>query len=91
MKAYELLSNPLNWNKGNYASDQFGHPVLTNSSLAVKFCIIGAVYKCYNDDENMEAVYRKLVEACEGNPTGWNDRPDRTHSQVIALLKDLDI
>jgi len=89
MKAYELLADPANWTKGSYALDAEGHHVTTDDPSAVCFCTVGAIFRCYGHNDNN--AYAKVQEACGGNIAAWNDRPYRTHAEVIDLLRQLDV
>lgn len=89
MKAYELLANPENWTKGNFAKDANNNRVSIDSPSAVKWCLDGALMKCYKNNSYLD-MYRKLQTEHQ-NIVKWNDHPHTNHAMVIALLKKLDI
>lgn len=88
MKAYELLADPESWIKGTVAKNKNNEPVKPLSQLAVKWCLIGAVYKCYPN--NKFSMLTKLSNRIY-DVSVWNDHPHTDHSMVISLLKELDI
>ena len=88
MKIYELLSDPKAWTQGVCARNHNGHSVHTDSPEAVSWCLSGAEIKCYKIKD--WRVLNKMVDAI-GSITGWNDYPNRTHAEVLALAKRLDI
>lgn len=49
MKVYELLNSPEKWAKGNYSFTRDGQPVRWNHPGAIRWCVMGAIYKCYGD------------------------------------------
>jgi len=88
MKAHELLADPASWIQGMYASDENGYWVSVKSDLAVKFCLVGALCRCYKDEHE---ACNKVRAAIKQELAYWNDRPERTHAEVIAVLKELDL
>ncbi len=89
MKAYELLATPDKWTKGAFARDRFGEVVEANSPDAVCFCIHGAMGRCYRGySEQLDQLRAKLDVAVVMD---WHDAPERTHEEVLAVLKELDI
>lgn len=89
MKMCELL-NRETWTQGVYARDADGKQVSVNSTMAVKFCLIGALVRCYPDDRTdlYEQLYGRLGNR-ELTLTGWNDYPDRKWEDVERIIKDL--
>lgn len=49
MKIKELLSDPHNWIQGDFALDNYSHPVPSNSEDAACWCLYGAAVRCYYD------------------------------------------
>ena len=91
MKAWELLSDPAKWCQGQVAKDNEGNGLPARSNDAVKWCALGAVFKCYPND-NIAWQMRGRIEEITKVPVGsWNDYPDRRHQDVVDLLKRLDI
>lgn len=88
MKAYELLAKPESWTKCAESRDSNNHPVYPLKSLAVKWCVVGAILKCYpNSYEDMIAKLHTRIY----NVDLWNDHPNTNHAAVIAVLKKMDI
>jgi len=73
MKVKELL-NENTWTKGWYARDAQGNDVNYSSDNAVKWCLVGAIGKCYQDWEVKEAIFKKVVSVLGGvNYVSFND------------------
>jgi hypothetical protein len=98
-KAYELLATPDKWTKGTYARDGNGGKVPDYSEEAKCWCVSGAIWKCYRKPYEKVRVqldvgemHRRLLKRIgEVEIPLWNDAPERTHAEVIAVLKELDI
>jgi hypothetical protein len=101
VRARELIADPANWVKGEYAQGSLADPA-THC-----FCLIGAVDRAvlekaglenYEDcDENiliseaesdLEAIaaIQKLQSNLDGLVSDFNDDPETTHADVLALL-----
>lgn len=93
MKAYELLSKPGVWTKGCYARDMDGHIVAPTDSGAVRFCIVGAVVHVYPYQKRKALnIFPRVERAMKcKHMTSWNDTPERTLQEVVALLRKLDL
>ena len=98
MKAYELLSDKSKWCQKNVAVDARGVGVSVNSPDVVRWCLDGALLRCYGWNYHPEytpacylAVYRQVVDALHCVVSAWNDAPGRTYAEVVGLLKRLDI
>lgn len=96
MKIHELLRKPESWTQGFSARDSDGCPRTSHSKEAVCWCLSGAIRKCYGS--NSWLIVNKLVQAL--NPTGnefnysivlWNDAAERTHAQVLKLVRECDV
>lgn len=77
MKAYRLLQNEENWGKGYKYKNN-------------RWCLVGAIDKCYpNLIKNIYFKFKlyKLI----GNVYEFNDNKETQHSDIIKLLKDLNI
>lgn len=90
MKAYELLAGPKAWNQGRMARNAKGYPVDPESPKACSWCAVGAILRCYGLAA-MSLPKIDILRAKTGNTLWWNDRPERTHAEVVAVLKELDI
>lgn len=102
MKIYELLEKPESWCQNTYAMNKDGHSLMWyNCPDACKWCLMGAIFKLYDPHESdkiMDKVKSKLstntLTSYGYNLSSiakWNDDPDRTHAEVLALTKELDI
>lgn len=100
MKAHELLAKPERWTKHAMARLANLTPVNVGHPQAVCFCAIGALARCYNDGtvegtSRFVSVRSKLRERVKqlgfSGIIGWNDDGVRTHEEVLAVLKELDI
>lgn len=93
MKAYELLEKPEAWTQGAAARDKEGRPISPDSLFAVCRCVESVIWKLY--PENYEEILERLAKflgllswVCIPR---WNDAPERTHAEIIAALKAVDI
>ncbi len=98
MKAWELLDSPAKWTQNFIARDNNGTPVESGSPLACRWCVMGAISRCYPIVEErlpaIRAVEEAIKEATEGGYDGaadWQDDPERHYSEVYELLRRLDI
>lgn len=95
MKMHELLADPSSWTKHNFAKDAEGRCVPSLSPDAVCWCLMGAAYRCYSDYDSGDCsrtldVLHKLASVV-GSITQYNDAPHRQHSEIIDLLRRLDV
>jgi len=95
MKAFELLEK-YGWCQENMATDETGVGCSINDKTAANFCLIGARYRKNRRSrttltEDLIKVLRKLGFKSSAGLSVWNDHPDRTKEEVVALLKELDI
>ena len=91
MKIYELLNEPSKWTRYTGARDMRGNKISISSPDAVCWCLMGAVHKCYNLEEQEEILdkisnYLKPIII-----TDWNDNCLRTFEEVKSLCLALDI
>lgn len=95
MKIYELLDSPDKWCKGNLAVNKSNEPVMEDEKSACKWCLIGALYKCYSDSTQIvldtEYLLSKKLRVDINEIEVWNDDPNTTYEDVIKLCKELDI
>jgi hypothetical protein len=89
--ARELLAYPERWIKGEDAADVIGQPLENGyDEGAVCWCLAGALEKVSGrtQDCGVEPAYQAvddlIVDAT--NVREWNDAPERTHAEVLALL-----
>lgn len=95
MKAHELLVTPDKWTQDVYCRDKDGEGggMLGSDPGAVSWCLTGAIDKCYPalSHKQRENILNKIRTHLGRNPIAWNDAPERTHAEVLAVLKELDI
>jgi hypothetical protein len=95
--ARELLSDPAKWTKaGALAVDVNGAPVGVDHEEgnalhpeAVAWCLIGACQKVAEDAAlAWDNPHLAFVRDCAGTDYlgPWNDKADRTHADVLAVL-----
>ncbi len=91
MKAYELLNSPEKWTQGAYARDKYNETISSESPAAVKWCVHGAITKCYGraGAKGEECMMRLIHQ--KGSVSRWNDSRLTTWEEVRATLKELDI
>lgn len=101
MKISELLSDESKWCKGRDAQNHNGEAVMATDDGACRWCLFGAALKCYADDYEMkDLVLCKIRDAIQHGTglsliteyiTRWNDRSERTFSEVKALVERLGV
>jgi hypothetical protein len=96
MKAHELLSSPEKWTHFVAARDSKDNHVATESETACKFCVWGALLRCYGPKTHeLQVAIDKLEEKLDTDSTTgifkWNDDPATTFQEVQQTLKELDI
>lgn len=79
----ELLSAPERWTKGECARDASGNRVDISSPDATCFCLIGAAGLVGEFKSVMDLLDRLVAP---GPASCWQDAPERTHAEVLALL-----
>ena len=77
------LSDPTHWTKGCYARDAEGEPV--NVREGVCHCLVGACILLAPDTETLDALTNRLRRFV-GPLTIFNDHPDTTHADILALI-----
>lgn len=90
MKVYELLSDESIWTKRVEARTISDNPTTYDSIKACKWCLLGALYKCY-DARDVIKIEKLLTDYIFYPITTWNDLPSTTYKDVIKLCKELDI
>lgn len=93
MKIKDLLTDESKWVQQTYALDEVGNNVYSNNPNATRWCLVGALYRCYGDSSTvLSVIYRKVYTAI-GNQliSEWNDDPDRTFADIKHLIDTLDI
>jgi len=91
MKIRELLSDELTWTKGASGRTREGFSCLPDSVDAVRWCLSGAVERCYEGRLGIPIFGRIERALAMGEVMDWNDAPERTFAEVKALVDTLDI
>lgn len=81
MTVQELFSDKSKWGQDHNGVDKDGYPVGANDPRAVRWCLTGALIKCYGENRGRELrsmLYRHLKTDVEI----WNDDPARTFDEV---------
>lgn len=107
MKAYEILNSPEKWTKGTHFKNVEGVVLAPESAKATCMCLEGAVILAYSYtiiELYRSWEYRRLEIAIEAKygltrlhankcnlVASFNDHPETTFEEVVALLKELDL
>lgn len=104
MKIWQLFSSKKKWTQKTYARFSNGHQCLLGSAGASRWCLMGALHKCYSTVRGFESARTKindeLLERFKEKPikvksisdiVAWNDTPGRKFSEVKALVKKLNV
>ena len=84
MKPSELLREN-GWCQHSMAISATGDEVDPKSRMAVTFCALGAIARCYSNDYSM-FIENKLRKYLGSDIVDWNDADERTKEEVIAAL-----
>jgi hypothetical protein len=83
----ELLSAPERWTKEAFARDSPGELAGAQGRDAVCWCLDGALMRSVGGTPGRSAVLQLLSRAAQiDNIWTWNDAPERTHAEVLAVL-----
>lgn len=98
MTVQELFSSEQNWTKGIAAKNAFGVTVPVRSRTAAKWCLLGAIAKCYGGERANEIEIKVIDKLFGGRKrrlgdclSVWNDSPQRTFRDVKNLATELNI
>ena len=96
MKVHELLATATQWTQGSLARDSDGFSVDPEASRAVKWCLLGAIKRCYPDSQEQMVIGKMVREALvwRGNHitvAQWNDSTYPNFHAVKKLITKLDI
>jgi hypothetical protein len=92
-RAADLLEQPNAWCQGSIARDANGERVaLTLEPKACSWCIIGAVSKATGFEKTPDGIFERIRNTAVGENEyisigGWNDAPERTQAEVVAVLR----
>lgn len=102
----QLLSEPGRWTQGVTARNSQGIQVGAISRDAVCWCLIGAVTHAYHDGDQMRMLRRMLAavlaEMRQARLSSserdmipiiaeWNDAPERTHADILRVVRKAGI
>lgn len=88
MKIRELLSGPERWCQGTSALDAAGGIVDTESDYAVRWCLVGALSRCYS--YQFQEIRDRISLAIGGRSLAeFND--NGTFEAVRELVTRLDV
>ena len=81
----------MRWTQGVYArTKKGGRMTSVNSKKAECFCVMGAIYRVYRD-QNISKAADKLRTVVGTGIINWNDAPERTFREVLAAAKKAGI
>jgi hypothetical protein len=92
----ELLESPERWIKGKAWSNSSGQFAIDRTDAAC-FCAIGAIAYIYGDEygtcNGRCLEQRKKLEPIIGTSAlaEWNDAPERTHAEVLNVVRQAGI
>jgi hypothetical protein len=93
MKIRELLSDESRWTQRTDARDDRGAPCNPSSRYARRWCLLGAISKCYDGDLFIyNRIENHLGVDCHGKSifvSKFNDT--HTYVDIKALVDELDI
>lgn len=87
----ELLEAPERWTQGVLARRADGDPWFVNSDEAVCWSLVGAIERVYRNTRFVSGVCWRVGNEVNNFPQKWNDDPERTHAEVLALCRKLNI
>lgn len=97
MKVYELLNHPRKWIKSCLARNKQGDSVNSRSRQAAKWCLVGALEKCYGPEwtgSKFQAAEAKLREATQklfpqfgGDIVCFNNDENTTFRMLRAVIR----
>jgi hypothetical protein len=105
MKVKDLLTDESKWCKNLPAVDKEGRQTTTRSPTACKWCLMGAIVKCYVETrppfyESYCAARYKVLNAIreihgnlyeEGYISLFNDGPKTTFAEIREVLERADV
>lgn len=90
MKVKELFTDESRWIQHYVAKDVYGRPCSVTGNAA-SFCLLGAVSRCYVNDDWRRVMDKIKLHIMVESITVWNDSPERTFEEVKKLVNELDI
>lgn len=96
LRAAEILAEPKAWTKKALTRDAQGRELRAGcmNPDAASFCMLSALAKAtveikgYDASLPLEGLARALqtIGVSKSAPASWQDAPERTHAEVLALL-----
>lgn len=74
------------WTQGVHARAKDGLPTDRRATNAYSWCIVGAVLSITEGDLGWKALDLIRDQAMCGPITTWQDMPERTHEEVMAVF-----
>ncbi len=94
MKVKELLADPARWTKGTFARRVDNEAVASQSEEACKWCLLGAIRRCYVEGEEYTQAHTKLKAAVikfSGQYRIGTFNDTTTHEDLMKVLEDADV
>lgn len=93
-KARKLIEKPEQWTQKAFARTADGAPCDEHATVAVSFCVVGALRRAIGQQHQYGEQWDKYIAAREfvhaavmvGQFSEWNDKPSRTHPEVLAAF-----
>ena len=86
--ARALIDQPEKWTQGAFRRDAQGNELMISHLPVARRCAYGAIIAVSYADEDIEIelsdALERVINDCE--ITYWNDRPDRTHAEVMQAF-----
>jgi hypothetical protein len=90
MKVAELLSDESKWTTRFLARDVNNNSCHFNEIYACKWCMLGAILKCYGRDlDGYNKAHLKIRDMTGYDIVGFND--SATYEEVMAVVRKADI
>ena len=84
-QARELIADERRWCRRSFARGWGGIPVSAKSTIAQRFCALGAIMRAAHELGMKAEDARTALEWQTGCPMqDWNDDPARRHAEVMA-------
>jgi len=87
-RARELIADERRWCRRSFARGWAGVPVSAKSTIAQRFCALGAIMRAAHElDVPAEDARTALEWQIAHSTQDWNDDPARRHAEVIAKFE----
>jgi hypothetical protein len=91
MTLQELFATDGSWTQGAYARTLMDRPIDPTAPAAVRFCLDGALSRCFHGRHAERIAARDRLMDRIGNIAHWNDAPQRTIADVRQLVAELNL